>query len=260
MQILHSKILGEGNPLLILHGYFGMGDNWKTLGNAFAEQFEVHLIDQRNHGRSFHASEFNYNVMAADLRSYIQHHNLQSVYLLGHSMGGKTAMLFATEDADLVDKLVIADISPRAYKPHHNEILAALNSVDFSIHNTRKLVDEQLQKYIPEFGVRQFLLKNVYWKEKGILDFRFHLKALTKNNSEVGKGLPAHSKYEKPTLFLSGGNSGYITDQDALLIQSHFPNSRVKTIADTGHWLHAEKPEEFFTLVNQFLQNDRVGD
>jgi pimeloyl-ACP methyl ester carboxylesterase len=140
MEILHSRIVGQGQPFVILHGYFGMGDNWKSLGNQFGERYEVHMVDQRNHGRSFHADYFDYEHLAEDLYNYIEHHALENIILLGHSMGGKTAMLFAVEYPELVDKLLIADISPRYYQPHHNEILKALNSVDFSIHNSRKLV------------------------------------------------------------------------------------------------------------------------
>ena len=205
MDILHSRILGKGRPFLILHGYFGMGDNWKSLGNKFAEFYEVHLIDQRNHGRSFHADEFDYEIMVEDLYNYIEHHNLEDCVLLGHSMGGKTAMLFAVKYPELIHKLLIADISPRAYEPHHNEILAALNSVDFSMQKTRQLVDEKLSQLIPEMGVRQFLLKNVYWREKGQLDFRFNLLSLTENNPEIGEALPSFTSFEGPTLFLSGG-------------------------------------------------------
>ena len=162
MKLLNSKILGEGKPLLILHGYFGMSDNWKTLGIKFAANHQVHLIDQRNHGRSFHTDTFNYEVLVEDLYNYIQEHKLENCYLIGHSMGGKTAMLFAVTYPELIDKLIIVDISPREYKPHHNEILTGLNSIDFSIQNTRKLVDKKLSILIPELGVRQFLLKNVY--------------------------------------------------------------------------------------------------
>jgi len=176
MQILHSKIIGKGVPLLILHGYFGMSDNWKSIGNKFAEDFQTHLIDQRNHGRSFHENDFNYDYLADDLFRYVIHHNLKKIVLLGHSMGGKTAMLFAVKYPDFVDKLIIADISPRYYQPHHNEILKALNSVNFTIQNTRKLVDQKIAELIPDMGVRSFLLKNVYWKEKGILGYRFNLK------------------------------------------------------------------------------------
>ena len=124
MDILHSQIAGNGHPLLILHGYFGMSDNWKTLGNQFSKDFQVHLIDQRNHGRSFHDLSFNYDLLAQDLYDYIQFYQLEKVHLIGHSMGGKTAMLFATKYPDLIEKLIIVDISPKPYKPHHNAILA----------------------------------------------------------------------------------------------------------------------------------------
>ncbi len=253
MNVLHSKILGKGQPFLILHGYFGMGDNWKSLGNRFAEFYEVHLIDQRNHGRSFHADAFDYEVMVEDLYNYIEYHDLENCILLGHSMGGKAAMLFAVEYPELIDKLLIADISPRAYKPHHNEILAALNSVDFSVQISRQLVDEKLSELIPEMGVRQFLLKNVYWREKGQLDFRFNLESLTENNPEIGEALPSFTSYEGPTLFLSGGNSGYITIEEEPIIKAHFPNSSIVTIPKAGHWLHADNPAMFFELVMKFL-------
>ena len=191
--------------------------------------------------------------MVEDLYNYIQYHELEQIILLGHSMGGKTAMLFAVEYPELVDKLLIADISPRYYQPHHNEILKALNSVDFSIHTSRKLVEEQLSQYIPEVGVRQFLLKGVYWREKGQLDFRFNLQSLTENNSEVGTALPSFTNFDGKTLFLAGGSSGYITESEMPLIKAHFPNSEVVSIANAGHWLHAENPKEFYRLVNNFL-------
>lgn len=252
-KALHSQILGKGKPLLILHGYFGMSDNWRTLGNQFADNFEVHLIDQRNHGRSFHADEFNYEVLAEDVHHYIQHHQLQNVHIIGHSMGGKTAMTFAVNYPDLVDKLIIVDIAPKAYEPHHNAILAGLNSIDFSAHNSRRLVDDQLKKFVPEMGVRQFLLKNVYWKEKGVLDFRFNLNSLTKNNPEVGKPLLKGKKFTKETLFLRGEKSGYISDNESLLINPYFPNHKIVTIKNAGHWLHAENPMDFYKEVCAFL-------
>lgn len=255
MDVLHSNIIGTGKPLLILHGYFGMGDNWKTLGNQFSEDFEVHLIDQRNHGRSFHSDAFSYELMVEDLYSYIEHHQLDKVFLIGHSMGGKTAMLFAATYPEMVDKLIIVDISPRTYEPHHHAILAALNSVDFSIQNSRSLVDKQLKKYISELGIRQFLMKNIYWKEKGVLAFRFHLESLTENNAEVGKGLPANARYEKETLFLKGANSAYITKNEGLIINAHFPNNQIITIKNAGHWMHAENPEQFYEEVCGFLSD-----
>ena len=251
--ILYSTIKGEGKPLLILHGYFGMSDNWKTLGNQFSENYQVHLIDQRNHGRSFHADEFSYDVLADDLYNYIQHHQLENSYVIGHSMGGKTAMLFAVTYPKLVDKLIIVDISPKEYQPHHTSILAGLNAVNFSIHNSRKLVDEQLSSYISESGIRQFLMKNIYWKEKGLLNYRFNLQSLTENNSEVGKALPQNTAYHKPTLFLKGEKSGYIILSEQLLIDVHFSNNTVVEITKAGHWLHAENPKDFYAEVCAFL-------
>lgn len=254
MKPLHSKIIGTGIPFLILHGYLGMGDNWKTLANAFSETgFEVHLIDQRNHGRSFHSEVFNYSLMVEDLKNYIAIHNLKNIVLLGHSMGGKTAMLFATTYPEYIDKLIIADISPKKYPAHHNAILKALNSVDFSVCNSRKLVEEQLKKYIPEKGIRQFLAKSLYWKEKGMLDFRFNLQALTKNYEEVIVGLSAQNTFDGNVLFLRGEKSQYITKMDIPLIKNHFPNSSVQTIANAGHWLHAENPKAFYETVVDFL-------
>ncbi|AUC86237.1 alpha/beta hydrolase [Polaribacter sp. ALD11] len=252
--ILHATTKGEGIPLLILHGYFGMSDNWKTLGNQFSEDFEVHLIDQRNHGRSFHEDEFNYEVLVEDLFNYIQHHKLEKVYIIGHSMGGKTAMLFAVTYPELVEKLIVVDISPREYQPHHNAILAGLNSIDFSVDNSRGKVDKKLATLIPELGVRQFLLKNVYWVEKGQLGFRFNLESLTENNSEVGDALPPFTVFEKETLFLKGEKSNYITENEEPIIEAHFPNSKIVEIKNAGHWLHAENSKQFYSEVCAFLK------
>lgn len=253
MELLHSTILGSGAPLLILHGYFGMSDNWKTLGMKYAEDFQVHLIDQRNHGRSFHSDEFDYELLVEDLHFYIEYHKLEKVSILGHSMGGKVAMLFAVSYPDYVDKLIVADIAPKYYEPHHETILAGLNAVNFEIQYSRKAVEEMLSLYIKDAGVRQFLLKNVYWKEKGKLDYRFNLQSLTDNNSEVGEALPSFTSFDGPALFLKGENSMYILKEDEALIEAHFPNSEIVTISNAGHWLHAENPTEFLEASQNFL-------
>lgn len=252
-EILHSKILGQGEPFLILHGFLGMGDNWKTLGNMFAENYQVHLIDQRNHGRSFHSDEFDYELLVEDLLNYIGFHNLDNVILLGHSMGGKTAMLFAVEYPEKVKKLLVADISPRYYPPHHHAILEALNAVDFDIQKSRNEIDEVLQNYIPEFGIRQFLMKNVTRKTKDEFAFRFNLESLIENYEEITVGLPPFSQYDGETLFLSGENSGYIGVDDQALINAHFPNAQIVTVKNSGHWLHADNPTQFYDEVVRFL-------
>ena len=168
-------------------------------------------------------------------------------------MGGKTVMLFSTEYPELIDKLIVADISPREYPPHHHEIINALNSIDFSVHNTRKLIDSKLAERIPEVGIRQFLLKNTYWREKGVMDFRFNLTSLTDNNIEVGQPLPSFTVFEGETLFLRGEKSGYIGVDDQPLIRAHFLNSEIKTVPNAGHWLHAENPKDFYGEVIKFL-------
>lgn len=254
MEVLHSKIQGEGEPLIILHGYFGMGDNWKSQANKLASSYQVHMVDQRNHGRSFHSDDFDYELLVEDLLNYFDFHNLSSANILGHSMGGKTAMLFAVSYPEKVRKLVVADIAPKNYPPHHHQILEALNAVDFSKISLRTEVDAVLKEYVDEEGVRQFLLKNVYRKTKDTLDFRFNLESLTENNNEVGSPLPPFTEFDGEVLFLKGANSGYISDDDLSLIQAHFANAKIKTIANAGHWLHAENPIDFLNELTSFLQ------
>lgn len=253
-NVLHSRILGSGEPLLILHGFLGMGDNWKTLGNQFSEGFEVHLIDQRNHGRSFHSDDFDYELMVADLLHYVKIHRLANVNLLGHSMGGKTVMLFAMNFPELVGKLLVADISPRYYPPHHHDILEALNAVDFSVQKSRNEIEDVFKEYIPENGVRQFLLKNVTRASKDTFGYRFNLESLTENYEEITVALPSLTQFEGETLFLSGERSGYISEDDVTLIDAHFPSNKIVTIKNGGHWLHADNPVDFYNEVTDFLK------
>lgn len=254
-RLLHSRILGgEGEPLLILHGFLGMGDNWKTLGNKFSADYQVHLIDQRNHGRSFHSDDFDYELLVEDLVHYIHSHNLNQVNLLGHSMGGKAAMLFAVNYPEMVKKLIVADISPRYYPPHHQDILTALNAVDFSIQKSRSEIEEVMSEYIPEFGIRQFLLKNVKRDTKDSFAYRINLDSLTENYEEITVGLPPFAEFEGDTLFLSGEHSGYIGVDDTGLINAHFPKSAIVTVKNSGHWLHADNPVDFFDEVVRFLE------
>jgi len=251
---LHSQILGEGQPFIILHGFLGMSDNWKTLGTKFSDVgYEVHLVDQRNHGRSFHAPEHNYEVMAADLKKYIEAHNLGEILLLGHSMGGKTAMLFATLYPELVSKLLVADISPRYYPIHHDALLNGLSQLDFETLKSRGEADKQLARYVSDVGTRMFLLKNLYWIEKGTLALRMNLEVLKESVAEVGEALPMHAKFEKPTLFLRGDKSEYVTSSDETVIKQHFPLAAIVTINNAGHWLHAENPEDFYEEVIRFI-------
>ncbi|NNC50266.1 MAG: alpha/beta fold hydrolase [Flaviramulus sp.] len=251
---LYSNIVGEGPPLVILHGFLGNSDNWKTLGTKFSEQgFQVHLVDQRNHGRSAWSNDFNYEILAQDVKMYCDKYNLKDIILLGHSMGGKTAMLFATEYSDLVSKLLIADISPRFYPVHHDQILNGLSALDFDEIKSRGEADKVFSDYVSDFGTRQFLLKNLYWVEKGQLGLRINLEVLKNEVAEIGEALPSYATYNGDTLFLRGDRSEYIGVGDERTIKNHFPKAKIETISNAGHWLHAENPDEFFKAVIEFI-------
>jgi len=253
--MLYSKIEGVGKPLLILHGFLGMSDNWKTLGTQFAKEgFEVHLLDLRNHGRSFHSEEFSYEVMAQDVLDYCEFNSLKKINLLGHSMGGKVAMFLSVENPDLVERLIIADIGPKYYQPHHQFIFQGLNAIDFSKKPNRNDVETILKKHIDENGTIQFLMKSLYWKEVGQLDFRFNLEAFNSDYHAIGNPLLENDIFDQPTLFIRGGNSSYIREKDFDGIFRHFPKAKIETIPNAGHWLHAENPLLFFELVMQFLK------
>lgn len=254
-MILESRIEGEGKPLIIIHGFLGMSDNWKTLSGEYAEKgFQVHAVDMRNHGRSFHSDEFTYTAMAKDIYNYCEEHNLDKVNVIGHSMGGKTAMLFAMNYPEKLDKLIIADIAPKYYAPHHQDILAGLNAIDFSRKPSRSDVETVLENYIKDFGTRQFLMKSLYWKEKGQLAFRFNLDVFNEKIENIGEALPENTAYNGAVLFLRGEKSPYIRDKDFELIKKHFPKAEIETIKNVGHWLHAENPKDFFAATINFLQ------
>lgn len=253
--MIYSKIEGTGKPLLILHGFLGMSDNWKTMGSQLAaDGCQVHLLDLRNHGRSFHSDEFSYEIMVQDVYDYCKANNLEKINILGHSMGGKTAMLFATTFSEMVEKLIVADIGPKFYPQHHQIIIEGLNAVDFSTKPSRNDVENTLSKYITDFGTRQFLLKSLYWQGPGQLAFRFNLAVLNKKIEEIGKSLPENAIFNKPTLFIRGGNSNYILDEDFQTIKNHFPNCKIETIPNVSHWLHAENPKLFYELTSLFLK------
>lgn len=252
--ILNSKVLGKGRPICILHGFLGMSDNWKTLGAAYANKgFNVHLIDQRNHGKSFHSEDFNYDVLANDLKIYLDALNISKTSIIGHSMGGKTAMQFACNFPEMTEKLLVADIAPKFYPPHHHEIIDALRSVNLAIISSRTEADVVLKKQLSNIGIRQFLLKNLYWTKEKNLAFRFNLPVLSKKMEEVGENIRSTDNFTGPTLFLRGSKSEYVTENDIDDIQKHFSNGTLDTVSNAGHWLHAENPKEFLEKSLAFL-------
>ncbi len=272
MKLFHKKF-GEGKPLIILHGLFGMSDNWTTLAKQFAENgFVCYLVDQRNHGRSGHSDEFNYTVMSDDLLELMLYENLLSADLIGHSMGGKTAMFFAVDHPQRTGKLVVVDISPRYYSPLHDGVIAALKSIALDTITSRKEADEQLSLSLHDEATVQFLLKNLYWREgtgaegqgttgsetgeaEKKLAWRFNLQSIEENIDAVGAALPDAVHFDKPTLFIRGEKSGYVTSEDEPLIKKHFPKALIKTIPNAGHWVHAENPQGFMEATLDFLHD-----
>ena len=251
MQLYHRE-LGEGKPLIILHGLFGSSDNWLSVGKILAEQYKVYLLDQRNHGQSFHSDEFSYQAMAADLLEFIQQQGIRDPHILGHSMGGKTAMWFATQHTDLWDKLIVVDIGPKSYPVHHRMILDGLLSIDMNALSSRVEADQQLAKYIPEIGVRQFLLKNLARNGQGF-QWKINLPAINENIEIIGEGMEEKEITHKQVLFIRGAKSDYIQDEDMTLIKTIFPSAELATVEGAGHWVHAEKPQELLAMVNRFL-------
>ena len=252
---LNYKQFGQGDPLIILHGLFGTLDNWQTLAKQFAGHFTVFIVDQRNHGRSPHTDGLSYPLMAQDLHDFMEQHWIHKAHILGHSMGGKTAMQFALEYPDMVDKLVVVDIGPWQNKAGHVTIFEALTSLDLQYLESRKDADKQLKTLIPDDGVRQFLLKNLSRTKEGNYQWKMNLPAIQNNYSEIYAAVQSDETYEGPTLFIKGGQSDYIDANELSRIQQTFPQALLVTIPDAGHWVHAEAPKAFFEKVLTFLHS-----
>ncbi len=248
---LNHRILGEGQSFVILHGLFGYSDNWQTHAKKLADYYQVILVDQRNHGHSDWSEEFNYDLLAEDLKELFDDLKLEKVILLGHSMGGKTAMRFAQLYPELLEKLIVVDIGTKTYPAHHEQILAGLHSIDLEKMHARSEAESAMEKHISSFGVRQFLLKNLYWVEKGKLAWRMNIAVLEREMEAILAGLP-EDEVLLPTLFIRGKMSDYIQDEDFDELENQFPDAQFVTIENAGHWVHAEAPEEFIEAVLTF--------
>ncbi len=252
MELFYRK-QGEGKNIIILHGLFGSSDNWMSIAKMLADTYTVWSIDQRNHGQSPHSDVWNYQVMAEDLLEFIEKHKIRDPYLIGHSMGGKTVMQFLLNGYLNIAKSIIADIGPKAYPVHHQTILEGLNSVDIDNVKGRKEIEDQLKKYIPEFGIRAFLLKNVKRTENGNYKWLVNLPVITDKIEIVGQGQALEASYHGKILFLRGAKSDYINDEDFNSIIKIFPKAEFETMKNAGHWLHAEQPEAFVEIVRNYF-------
>ena len=254
-KILHSRIVGHGQPLVILHGFLGTSDNWLTLAKRWAGHgFEVHLLDLRNHGKSFWDDRFDFEVLTGDLERYIDHYQLQHPHLLGHSLGGKIIMFDALDNPGNRGKYIVADIAPRSYPPHHQYIFDAVKKIDPAKITSRQEAGNILSAEMNDPFLAGFLLKSLK-RTAGGFRWSHNWEVLEDNMEEVGEGLPPMQLSEKPFLFLKGENSPYIKEEDYPVIKAYFPNARIKTVKNAGHLLHLDAPDEVFKTVLNFLQD-----
>lgn len=253
---LHLKSFGSGEPLIILHGMLGMLDNWQTFGKEISQKHLVYLVDLRNHGRSAKADLMTYPAMAEDLKETMESQWLyDGAIVLGHSMGGKVAMQLALNYPDLVKALIVIDIAPVEYKGGHEMILAALNQIRLEKITSRQEVYAQLEASISTPAIVNFLMKNLSRSKNGRYEWKMNLKAIGENYSHLLKAPEHHhSPYVGPTLFVKGSQSDYITQNSEKTISSWFPNSRIETIQNAGHWVHADKPGPLQKTIEDFIQ------
>lgn len=255
MNLFYRQV-GEGQPIIILHGIFGSCDNWLTTSKSIADKgYTIYAIDQRNHGRSPHSDVFDYEALAADLMEFIEMHQIHQPILMGHSMGGKTVMNFAMRYPNTFSKLVIVDMATKFYPIHHSQILKGLATIDLANLKTRNEADEILSRFEPSLGVRQFLLKNLYKNESSQFDWRINLPVISNNIALVGNAVPDLRVVTEPTLFMRGQKSNYVLDRDIPDIQKLFSNAVFDTVEGAGHWIQAEQPEGFLKSLITFLEN-----
>jgi esterase len=246
---LHYQTTGEGQPLVLIHGLFGSADNWGIIAKHFAQHFQVISIDLRNHGRSPHSESQTYADMADDLLQLCDTLGLEQIHLLGHSLGGKVAMQFATQYPERVGKLIVVDMAMRAYADEHTHLINAMLTVDLSHAESRNDVDRELKAPISNLMVRQFLLTNLV-KVEGQLQWRINLSAIKDNYPKFQAALLAH--FAKPSLFIRGERSHYVNESDVAEIHSQFADAEIISLP-TDHWVHAEQPELFIQTVERFL-------
>ena len=257
-KLLNFVIKGNTNSdkkIVLIHGLFGSLENLNMVANHFTEDYMVISIDARNHGKSFHHHSMSYKEMANDVIKVLDHLNIQQCFLLGHSMGGKIAMQCALDNQSRIKALIVADIAPVNYPPHHNVIIDGLKSINLSQIGSRRDADEKLSQYVEEPGVRQFLLKNLVKTDLGFV-WRVNIDNIANDYNSIAEGFTPPSLYNGPTLFVKGGNSNYITAEHQQIIKQLFPLASAKIIQGAGHWLHAEKTVAFNKIVSNFIGNN----
>ncbi|MGD9898616.1 MAG: alpha/beta fold hydrolase [Calditrichaceae bacterium] len=253
MKLFYRKF-GKGKPLIILHGLFGMSDNWMTIGKKIAKRHTVYIPDQRNHGRSGHSDEFDYDILVNDLAEFAAEQDLKEMRLIGHSMGGKVAMQYALMFPQKVEKLVVVDIAPKNYyNTYFKMFLETLSAINLDSLKSRDEADMQLSNKIKQKPIRQFLLKNLRRNRDGTFSWKANLQSIYRNIDKILQGSNETFTFENPTLFIKGGRSEYIVPADYSLIKRIFPNSEIVTIENATHWVHSDEPDEFCDHLRTFF-------
>lgn len=255
MELLNHKIYGEGDPVVIIHGLFGMSDNWSNFAKQLAEIRMVILIDVRDHGRSPHSESFSYPAAAEDIIRLLENNWIYRADFIGHSMGGKIAMQLAADFPDFVEKLVIVDIAPVAYTGGHENIINALLSVNIGSVKSRNEVEEFLFEKLGDLNIVRFLLKNLTRQKSGGFKWKMNLKLLSESY-DIIMDQPILDQIQAPTLFIKGENSTYIDSKGEDAIKSIFTDFDLISIAEAGHWVHADQPEKLYDHVVAFLNGE----
>jgi len=254
MKLFCKQYSEAGECLIILHGLFGNQGNWSQHAKLFANTFAVYGMDHRNHGRSEWGNGMSYDVLASDVANTMALHGINRSHFIGHSMGGKTAMQLALTRPDLVDKLVIVDIAPVTYAPHHTAIFEGLDLLDLDLIEGRADADEVLCEYVEEKGVRDFLLANLIRDDEGNYTWRMNLEVIEKGYDDLIANVSG-TPYDGDVLFIRGADSDYILKKHENEIFKLFTNAQIEEIADAGHWVHAQQPELFQSTVYKFLKS-----
>lgn len=250
--LLNYKLEGEGHTIVLIHGLFGNLDNLGLLARDLKNDHQVLSIDLRNHGLSLHSDEHNYELLAQDIKQLLDHLAINQAIVIGHSMGGKAAMKLAAIAQNVVTQLVVLDMAPVAYTTRrHDNVFAGLNAVIDAKPTSRRDAMALLAQHIEIEGVRQFIGKSLY-NNGEYMDWRFNVRSLAKNYWDI-LGWNTIEPCTIPTLFIKGGLSEYVTAEYQSEIQAQFPQARAHVVANTGHWLHSEKPAEVLRAIRKFI-------
>lgn len=254
MKLFFRKY-GSGTPVIILHGLFGMSDNWVTFGKILAKDFTVYIPDQRNHGKSPHTAEFNYSILTEDIVNFYNDHDIDNAVLIGHSMGGKVAIQTALRYPGLIKKLIVLDISPKSNKPSNEilQIIKAIKTLDIRIFSTRDKIKNALSERIEKKKIIEFLLKNVQRDSENNFKWKFNADAIVSNISGIAGEISSDDVFKKPALFIGGDKSKYITGEEFYEIIKYFPEARVEIIKGAGHWLHVDAHDHLLEMVKDFI-------